>query len=106
MMFPRANRQNEIQIDMEDVAMIMGNDYGPIDKFLKSSFCKACQEQVTIINYIPHLDDVNDIILDGECNECKEPIARFIETGVSGKSASVAKHIRNVRTLTSDNTNS
>lgn len=105
-MFPRSNRQNEIQIDMDDVAMIMGNAYGPIEKFLMSSFCKSCREQVTIVNYVPHLDDVNDIILVGECNVCKGPVVRFIETGVSRKSASVAKHIRNVRMLVSDSKNS
>jgi hypothetical protein len=98
-MFPRQNRQNEIKIDMDDVDMIMGDNYGQIDKFLTSSFCRGCRSQTTIVRYTPFLDDVNDVILEGECIKCGSPIARYIETGASRKSASMAKHIRNVKSL-------
>jgi hypothetical protein len=97
--FRRANRKNEIAITIEDIVLIMGNDYGEIDSFLSSTFCRRCEDQTTITDFAIYLDDTNDIIFDGKCIHCHEPVARYIETGESEKSADMARHIRNVNTI-------
>jgi hypothetical protein len=96
-MYRRENRQNEIEIFMEDVELIMGNDYGKLPVFLQSAFCAKCSGSVTIMNYKIYLDDRQDIIFEGICSTCKGPVSRYIETGGSPATENIARHIRAVK---------
>lgn len=97
--FRRQNRKNEIRISMADVDLILGSAYGPLVKFLESTFCPHCEDRTTITDFVSYLDDTNDVILEGKCIHCGNVVARYIETGESAKSSGMAKHIRRINDL-------
>jgi hypothetical protein len=96
-MYRRKNRQNEIEIQLEDVELILSENYPSLDFFLSSVYCAQCQNSTEVKDLRIYLDDSNDIILDGSCINCKQPVSRYIETGESVSSAEAAKHIRAVK---------
>lgn len=98
MMFRRKNRQNEIQIQLEDVEIIMGKDYARLPFFLSTVFCETCSGQTKIDDYTIFVDDTNDLIFDGKCVMCNTSVARYIETGESKSTAEAARHIRHIKT--------
>jgi len=86
----------EIEIDLDDIKMIMQNDFVHFSKILENCFCAKCPKSVTtIINYKAYLNDLDDIILRGNCITCGHEVARYIETGEQLDSAKRAKQIRN-----------
>ena len=97
-MYRRKNRQNEIEIQLEDVEIIMGNDFPRLPYFLSTVFCDNCSGQTTIKDYTIFLDDTYDIIFDGRCDVCRSSVSRYIETGEGKSTAEAAKHIRIVKT--------
>jgi hypothetical protein len=99
MVFRRKNRQNEIEIQMEDVELIMGKNFPLLETFLRSVFCEKCSDQTKIENFRIFLDDTNDIIFDGSCATCKNAVARYVETGESTTSSDIATHIRAVKRM-------
>ncbi len=99
MVFRRKNRQNEIEIQPEDVELIMGKNYPSLQSILKSVFCAQCSDQTAIENYKIYLDDTNDIIFDGHCSRCKGSVSRYVETGESSSSSEVAMHIRAIKKI-------
>ena len=72
-----------IRIDEEDVAFILGKCYRYFSAILKGTYCNTCQIRHTcrITDYVIYLDDSNDIIIDGCCENCASSIHRCIETG-------------------------
>ena len=98
-MFTRPNRQNEIEIQLPDVELILGQEYPSLNEFLTSSFCRVCDGNSTVTKFKIFLDDTNDIIFEGECSKCCYPVARYIETGESRKSTEAAHHIRAIMKL-------
>ena len=101
MLFRRKNRQNEIEIQMEDVELIMGRNFPLLKSILKSVFCERCSGQTKIEDFRILLDDTNDIIFDGRCTACKSEVSRYVETGESTASSNMAIHIRSVKKLDS-----
>lgn len=95
----RLNRKNEIHISLEDVQLIMGKEYSRLDIFLSNVFCANCSDNTTIENYSIFLDDTNDVIFDGQCVKCKQPVARYIETGEGVSSREIAEHIRVIKKM-------
>lgn len=90
-----SERKGEIEIEPEDIRMIMQDDYAYFPKIVESCFCRHCKRYTTTItNYKAFLNKLEDIILRGECLRCGRPVAKYIETGESKKSAEVARHIR------------
>lgn len=98
-MYRRKNRQNEIEIHLEDVELIMGKNYSRLPAILKTVFCTQCSGQTTIEKFRIYLDDTNDIIFDGFCSRCNDPVSRYVETGESLPSCEIAAHIRNVKRI-------
>lgn len=96
-MYRRKNRQNEIEIQLEDVELILSENYPTLDFFLSNVYCARCQNSTDVKDLKIFLDDSNDIILDGSCINCKQPVSRYIETGESAISADIAKHIRAIK---------
>lgn len=101
-MYRRKNRQNEIEIQLEDVELILSENYPSLDFFLSNVYCAQCQNSTDVKDLKMYLDDSNDIILDGLCINCKNPVSRYIETGESVSSAEVARHIRAVKQINKD----
>lgn len=97
MTFRRKNRQNEVEIQLEDVELVMGRDYARLHIFLNSVFCTQCSNQTSIEDYRIFLDDTHDLIFEGHCVACKNGVSRYIETGESFSTAGVAWHIREVK---------
>lgn len=95
-MYRRKNRLNEVEIQLEDVELIMGKDFLRLPVFLNSAFCTKCSGQTSVENFKIYLDDANDIIFDGTCVTCKNNVSRYIETGISGSTEEVARHIRSI----------
>ncbi len=44
-------------------------------------WCPKCIDTVSIEKYTAELNDLNDVILHGECDHCHSPVARYLETG-------------------------
>lgn len=90
-----------LEIDIEDVEMIMGDEFKFFKKIVQSSYCSHCTPRgtVTIVNYKAYLNDLNDILLKGQCNKCGHPINKYIETGEQRKFVEIAEHIRRIKTM-------
>jgi len=89
--------RKEIEINLEDVELIMGENIHFLNKCIENCFCRNCNPSLTTItNYRFYLNELEDIILKGECIKCSSPVARYIETGENKESAGMAKHIREI----------
>jgi len=86
----------EIKIENYDVELIMLDRYEHLSFLLSNSYCVACKDMTTVINYTPYLNRLNDIIFKGFCINCGGPANRYVEIGENPESAEVAKHIKNV----------
>ena len=73
-----------LEITGEDLKFIYGDDYDIFNqKIIQNCYCANCKTsyQSTIVNYKIFLNDLNDIILEGFCKTCNQPISRYLETG-------------------------
>jgi hypothetical protein len=96
----KKHRDKEIKIDIEDVQLIMGDDFQRFERYLNNVFCGKCSKgtmSITIANYEIFLNALNDLVLRGTCNKCGGAVARYIETGESQDKSEVAKHIKMVK---------
>lgn len=85
----------DIEIEMEDVGLIMGEDFDELDILLNSTFCSACKQHVTtIVDYNIYMNKIDDIIFKGKCKACGSPVVKYIETGESKSMGEIARHIR------------
>ena len=89
----------EIKIHIEDVEIIMGDDFRHLDRVLNSIYCSHCKNGYsgTIENYKIYLNKLDDIIFVGDCTKCKNYVARYLETGETTSKAEVARHIRTIK---------
>ncbi|MEX2594961.1 MAG: hypothetical protein WD426_19515 [Anditalea sp.] len=87
-----------IEITLEDIELIMGDRFSFFPEILDSCFCVNCEShQTSIINYKAYLNNLQDIILEGQCVKCGRPVGRYMETGENKESVETAKHIRNIK---------
>ncbi|SMO55942.1 hypothetical protein [Solitalea koreensis] len=87
--------KEELEINADDLAMIMGKKYDQINEIIDSCFCAHCTDRRTsIVNYKLYLNRLDDVILKGRCAKCNTPVNRYIETGENNEMACVAQHIR------------
>lgn len=96
----RKREPGEIEIDIEDVEIIMGEHLIHLDKILKSGiYCTHCRNgyKGAIENYKIYLNKLDDIIFEGQCTKCKNQVARYLETGETKSKANIAKHIRLIK---------
>jgi hypothetical protein len=95
----RKRDPGEIEIHIEDVEIIMGDDFRHLDKVLNSIYCSHCKNGYsgTIENYKIYLNKLDDIIFVGDCTKCKNYVARYLETGETISKAEVARHIRTIK---------
>ncbi|MCP3929544.1 MAG: hypothetical protein GY705_10625 [Bacteroidetes bacterium] len=78
----------EYPITSEDLKFIVEEEYDEIVNLAKTnSFCRNCRgnAKVEMINYSLTLNDLNDVIFQGECKSCGGNIARYIEIGEQNK---------------------
>jgi hypothetical protein len=92
-------KRNEIIIDVDDIKVIFGDDYGNFNIILTNVYCTNCggSYDKTIVNYTAYLNKLNDIVLKGECSNCGGKVGRYIETGESEDKFIAADHIRNIK---------
>lgn len=70
-------KYDEIEMNQEDLKFIHGDEYEFFEqKIIPNCYCRNCKSSYnsTIVNYIIFLNDLNDIILKGFCEKCKNPI--------------------------------
>ena len=90
--------KQEIEIELEDIKIIMQDNFNHFQEILDNCFCPKCPKTVTtIVNYKAYLNHLNDIILRGSCIRCAHNVARYIETGEQIEMAEVAEHIRFIK---------
>jgi hypothetical protein len=92
-------KRNEIKIDMDDIRVIFGDDFEHFDTIIKNVFCAKCGGTYdrTIVNFTAYLNELNDIVLKGECKTCSGKVGRYLETGESKERFTAADHIRNIK---------
>jgi L-rhamnose mutarotase len=94
----RMKKPDEVEIDIEDVELIMDNDFSKLHIYLDSAYCGICEKHSTTIeDYTIYLNNLNDLIFQGKCIRCKNPVVRYIETGEDEEKAKIAKHIRAIK---------
>lgn len=76
--------KKEIEISEEDLKFIHGNDYELFkQKIISNCYCTKCNShyESIIVNYKIFFNDLNDIVLEGFCQKCGNPMNRYVETG-------------------------
>lgn len=77
-------REDRVEISEQDLKFIYSDDFSLFtQKIIPHCYCGHCKTpyQSTIINYKIFLNDLNDIILEGFCKNCDQPMSRYVETG-------------------------
>lgn len=95
-------RKKSKKITNEDLQFIYGDDYSLfVEKILPNCFCGVCYKKIgeptTITNYQISIDDLNNVILQGFCGECKGKVGRYVETG------EVKEYLPRINKLKSEN---
>jgi hypothetical protein len=91
-------KPDEIEIDIEDVKIILGDKFDELDLFLGTTFCGDCPvHNTTIENYKIYLDKLDDLVFVGQCVKCKGQVIRVVETGETKGTAEVARHIKTIQ---------
>jgi hypothetical protein len=92
-------KRNEIKIDMDDIQVIFGDDIEYFNSTLNNVYCTNCggSYDKTIVNYTAYLNNLNDIVLKGECKTCSGKVGRYLETGESKERFPAADHVRIIK---------
>jgi hypothetical protein len=91
------NNKKEIEITKEQAEKILGDDciermrIGEITVYCNNCGPVGPITDMTIDRYI--LNDLNDVILEGTCNNCNARITRYFETGEIEESKKIAEKI-------------
>jgi len=94
----RKKRSGEIEIDIEDVRIIMGDEFDDLHLCLETTFCGECPDHnTTIENYKIYLDKLDDLVFVGQCVKCKGAVVRVVETGETKDTAEIARHIKMIK---------
>ena len=94
----RKKRPDEIEIDIEDVEIIMGDEFIKLHLCLETTFCGECTpHNTTIENYKIYLDKLDDLVFVGQCIKCKGTVVRVVETGETKDKAEIARHIKMIK---------
>ena len=95
----RKKEPGEIEIQMEDVEIILGDDVVHLDKIINHVYCAHCEVgyNSTIENYTIYLNKLDDVLFVGQCAKCKNYVARYVETGENHSKAEIARHIRTIK---------
>ena len=88
-----------LKITEEDLKFIHGKDYEFFQrKVLPNCFCYPCvkngKRTVKIMNYEIFINDLNDVELQGFCDDCGGPVGRYSETGEVEETAKRVKKVR------------
>lgn len=51
------------------------------EQLIENIFCRSCRGSVRIVHFIVEMADAErDIVLQGECEQCGNEVARYIES--------------------------
>ena len=74
--------KKEIPLTLPQLKTIWGKDWDFfVEKIIPNCFCHTCKEVVTIVDFKIVVNDLNDVILEGKCAVCGDPVNRYTETG-------------------------
>ena len=78
-----AKQKSEVQISLKDVKYIYGTSLYNFKRTVKSIYCMVCKEPYNSenTNFKILLNDLNDLELEGHCEECGNKVGSYIETG-------------------------
>ena len=70
-------------ITLEDVIFIFNDDQNTVHAIFSSCLCRQCDNGYSskITNYTISLNSLNDIEINGFCDECNTKMGRYLETG-------------------------
>jgi hypothetical protein len=86
-----------ISISEEDVALIMGRRFKKdFPKALQSAHCHNCRKVdcATVETEQLWLNPAGDVLVEGRCADCNNPLEKLIETGIDPKQYDQAMAIR------------
>ena len=91
--------KSDIEITSFEMNRIFEVSPFPLDVLLSNFFCSECHNisTKTIINYKVYINKINDTIFRGECSNCKNLAARYLETSEIEEPLNVTKAIRKNR---------
>ncbi len=98
-MFLVETKEMDIQINLEDVQLIMGDQFSPgFQACMDSTYCGSCQENCTSVEIKKlWLNHLGDVIVEGCCEKCSGKTNRYIETGENPDSYDQAMAIREIQ---------
>lgn len=85
---------NDIELNDFELRLVLDESWQHIDLFLKSIFCTCTAENKKLVDYKAYLNNLNDVVLKGNCNGCMNIAARYLETGDNLNSKAAAERIR------------
>lgn len=93
---PTANNRipSEIKLGEMEFRIIMGDSWQHLNVLTANVFCDCSSAEKRLVEYIPYLTKLNDIVLKGNCSGCGLKAARYIETGESPEKSMEAERIR------------
>ena len=69
-------------LTLPELKIVLGNDWDFfVEKIISNCFCHTCKGVVTIVDYKISVNDLNDVILNGKCEVCRNSVNRYTETG-------------------------
>ena len=87
----------DIELNQWEFQLVMEDSWNDRDIFINNFFCDCKSPNRQLVDYKIYLNDINDIILRGNCSGCKTIAARYIETGENVKSIEAADRIRKIK---------
>lgn len=90
-------KKAEFKITQENLKKIYGKDWNFFqEKILNNCYCGSCKGpyNAMIVDYEVYLNDLNDIILRGNCKTCGNPVNRYLETGEAPEYVAVIEKIK------------
>jgi len=94
--------KSRIEISKSNLTSILGEDLDDFEKnIINHVYCGNCNSSYnsTIVNYSIFLNDLDDVILEGFCKKCNNPVNRCVETGEVAK---YQKRISEIKKLLMD----
>jgi len=97
-------RKSKIEISKLEAIILLDDSEDIYNMLIQNVFCPNCQgsigDKVTeIINYKIYLESSNDVVMEGRCKKCQNPVARFIETSENPKTVAKIDRILKMRRL-------
>ena len=74
-------KQKQTFLTQAQLRQIFANDWSDFQSdILNHVFCHHCVSETKMVNYQAYLNDLNDLVIQGNCATCHKPVSRYLAT--------------------------